>query len=183
MAGTVLGAWVAFALLVNGAVFGYQLLQKSFLDNANKKFAETDSRVNSPDNVAFRKKAQEMQTSLAALDQLFSNQVKLSAVTESIRALTPKNVRLSDITVSPQNELNVSGVASSYEQAGMMVSSFKMAADGKDEDDPFVLATGFTVQNVAFQGATRRETGVVFEIKGTLVRAGSGATAETGVSQ
>jgi hypothetical protein len=117
-------AWCAIVALASLATLGYLGLQKSQLASAEKKFKELDVKVNSSENVAFRKEAQEVQASLVSLNQLYDHQIKNSAVISEVSAITPKSVKLISIDIVDTG-MTINGEATSYPEVGKMVAAFK----------------------------------------------------------
>ncbi len=117
-------AWCAIVAVASLSTLGYLGLQKTQLSSATKKFTALDSKVNSPENVAFRKEAQEVQASLVSLNQLYEHQIKNSAVISEVSAITPKTVKLLSIDIV-DNGMTINGEATSYPEVGKMVAAFK----------------------------------------------------------
>lgn len=117
-------AWCVLIALVTLSTLGYLGLQNSQLSSAQKKFNELDHKVNSKENVAFRKEAQEVQASLVSLNQLYEKQIKNSAVIAEVSAITPKTVKLLSIDIVDTG-MTINGEATSYPEVGKMVAAFK----------------------------------------------------------
>lgn len=150
------------------AVLGYQVFQTVRLNAAKNKHAEVNAQVNSPDNVAFRREALEVQSSLSALKELFNSQRKLSVIVKRVAELTPKGAQLIEISLGEDGQVSLSGIAGSYNEAGKMVVALRNSKD-KSPDKVYF-------EEVSLVGANQSESGVAFSI--TALYANLGETDE-----
>jgi hypothetical protein len=117
--------WCAVVAVVSLGALGYHAFQNSRLNTAKNTYASLNASVNSKDNVAFRTEALEVQTSLAALDQLVNHQQTLSTINAAFAALMPKEDTLKELDITSARQVSVSAVAPSYASAGSLVAALK----------------------------------------------------------
>lgn len=150
-------AWVALVLVVVLGTYGYSAFQSQRLKSAKNEVARLDTTVNSDENVAFRKEAQEVQASLVALDSLYNNQIRNSAILAQLALLTPKTVKLVNVSISDTAAISLGGTATSYEEVGKMIASFKESEKyGKDK--------GVNFNNIVFNGSSLSGTTAKFSM-------------------
>ena len=155
--------WLVGLGVVVLLMLGFLGIQKLSLRSAENKKQELDARVNSEENVAFRREALEVQASLNALKDLFNRQRKFSTALDSLAALTPSGVRVRDFALTEDNRVTITGHATSYVEAGKMVVAMKQS-ESKQKDEPKAhFAT------VAMGGASQSESGVDFSITASYV--------------
>lgn len=166
-----LTAWLGVLVFAVISTVGYQIFQNVTLEAAKKEHAELDSRVNSPDNVAFRKEALAVQASLNAVKDLFNNQRRLSVAISRVSELTPKGVRLSEVNIGEEGQLTVTGTAGSYAEAGKMVVALRNSKDKAKDGQPYF-------EKVVLTGANQANAAVAFSITANYVSEG-GASSES----
>ena len=158
LANLALVGWIAFLVAVVLFTLAYKVFQDKSLENAKEKYKVTNARVNSKDNVKFRKEALEVQASLKALNELFNSQRRLSTVIKRVADVTPAGVKLGEININGEGTVIVTGTASSYAEAGKMVVAMRETSDKNSR-----------FENVALGGANAADKGVAFNVTATFV--------------
>ena len=154
-------AWVAAILVVTATAFLYKTFQDTRLSSAQNSEKKLDAVVNSKENVTFRQEALAVQLSLKALDQLFNHQHKMTLINDRLAELTPKQVKLSNVTIDQNGKLALSCTGSSYSDAAKFVVSLKDS--GLD-----ISGTKVTFTNISFAGANLSDKSVSFSIGATI---------------
>ncbi|MFI5240532.1 MAG: hypothetical protein ACHQUB_02390 [Candidatus Saccharimonadia bacterium] len=117
MATFALVGWVSLAVIIVLLALSYKAYESHQVTTLQNQYSSLNSDVNSTDNISFRATAVAVQTSLKALDQLQSSYLDPRDVLNTVSRLLPKGVILTNIKISPTQNVVISGKANSIPEA------------------------------------------------------------------
>lgn len=121
--------WVGLLLLIGLIMLGVKGFTASRLENSKKQFAQRNAEVNSPDNMAFREQAKQVQLSLDSLSTLFAAQELPSDLLVTLSANLPKDIIVQELAVQSEQIVIFSAFADSYAKVSATVSALETSAE------------------------------------------------------
>lgn len=112
-------------------MFFLNTYQTSRVKLLNNSIAEQKAILAKPENATVNKQIDEVITGRNALDAVLSQKVKWSKYYASLSAVTPKNVRITAMTISETGVVKIDAVTTSQSALAKTLVAWRDGADGR----------------------------------------------------
>lgn len=159
------GIVIFFVVLVEIAlIFGLNLYQQSRVTTLDKKLTQQKQVISSAENSAINRQIDEVLEGSVKLDQVLGSKVKWSTFYTLLNAVTPKNVRVTGLTITESGTFNAEGTTSSLNDLARLLVAWQSGTES--------IQTPFSDVTLNSNGYSESASGriVTFTVSGNVIK-------------